>query len=93
MDRCASRPGREQPAAGHPFDAYCDEHGIKPGEEPAAFAAWLHEISGGKWDGQMERVDSAPEAALRDRIGTALTDAARFDAISEYAGCDDKEKP
>ena len=34
------------------FDRYCDEHGIKPGEAPAAFAAWLHEKTG--WDGPME---------------------------------------
>jgi hypothetical protein len=38
------------------FDRYCDEHNIKPGEEPAAFAAWLHEISNGKWNGQMGQV-------------------------------------
>lgn len=47
----------------HPFDVYCREHDIKPGEEPAAFAAFLHEISGGEWDGPMEQVqsDSKPE--------------------------------
>lgn len=39
------------------FDRYCDDRGIAPGEEPAAFAAWLHEISGGTWDG-----DAAPVA-------------------------------
>jgi hypothetical protein len=38
------------------FDRYCDEHGIQPGEEPAAFAAWLHEISGGQWDGRVEQI-------------------------------------
>jgi hypothetical protein len=38
------------------FDRYCAEHGIKPGEEPAAFAAWLHEISRGKWDGDVRRI-------------------------------------
>lgn len=37
------------------FDRYCDEHDIHPGEESAAFAAWLHERSG--WDGPMERVE------------------------------------
>ena len=38
------------------FDRYCDEHGIRPGEEPAAFAAWLHEISGGEWDGRVKQI-------------------------------------
>jgi len=36
------------------FDDYCDRNGIMPGEEPAAFAAFLHERTG--WDGPMERV-------------------------------------
>lgn len=36
------------------FDAYCEKHGIKPGEEPAAFAAYLNEKTG--WDGQMRQV-------------------------------------
>lgn len=45
------------------FDRYCDERGIKPGEEPAAFAAWLHEISGGKWDGPADPVaKKSPDA-------------------------------
>jgi hypothetical protein len=39
------------------FDRYCEEHDIKPGEEPAAFAAWLNEITG--WDGPMGRVDES----------------------------------
>jgi len=38
----------------HPFDVYCDEHDIKPGEEAAAFAAWLNERTG--WDGPMEEL-------------------------------------
>lgn len=38
------------------FDRYCDEHGIQSGEEPAAFAAWLHEISDGKWDGHVGQI-------------------------------------
>jgi hypothetical protein len=42
------------------FDRYCDEHGIKPGEEPAAFAGWLHEISGGQWDGDTQRAGEEP---------------------------------
>ncbi len=36
------------------FDNYCEAHGIKPGEEPAAFAAYLHHITGGAWDGDVE---------------------------------------
>jgi len=36
------------------FDDYCEAHGIKPGEEPAAFAAYLHHITGGAWDGNVE---------------------------------------
>jgi hypothetical protein len=41
------------------FDHYCDSAGIKSGEEPAAFAAWLNAISG--WDGEMREVtDMAP---------------------------------
>jgi hypothetical protein len=43
------------------FDRYCDEHGIGDGEYGAAFAAWLHEISGGKWDGRAEQVTSETE--------------------------------
>lgn len=46
----------EHPEAPEPegddFDRYCEEHGIQPGEEPAAFAAWLHEQTG--WDGPMQ---------------------------------------
>jgi hypothetical protein len=33
------------------FDRYCDEHKITDEETPMAFAAWLHERTGGKWDG------------------------------------------
>lgn len=33
------------------FDAYCEEHDIQPGEEPAAFAAYLNQETG--WDGAM----------------------------------------
>lgn len=36
------------------FDRYCDEHDIQPGEEPAAFAAWLNASTG--WDGNMKEV-------------------------------------
>jgi len=37
------------------FDAYCEKHDIQPGEEPAAFAAYLHEQTG--WDGPMSEVE------------------------------------
>lgn len=37
------------------FDRYCDEHEIQPGEEPAAFAAWMNEKTG--WDGPMKEVE------------------------------------
>jgi hypothetical protein len=37
------------------FEHYCESAGIRPGEEPEAFAAWLHAISG--WDGDMRPVD------------------------------------
>jgi hypothetical protein len=36
------------------FDAYCEEHNIQPGEEPAAFAAYLNQESG--WDGPAAEV-------------------------------------
>lgn len=41
------------------FDHYCDSAGIAPGEEPAAFAAWLNAISG--WDGPMGQVEPDQE--------------------------------
>jgi hypothetical protein len=41
------------------FDHYCDSAGIKPGEEPVAFAAWLNATSG--WDGEMRKVTPAEE--------------------------------
>ena len=48
--------------SGNPFDDYCREHGIQAAEEMAsAFAAFLHEASGGTWDGQVSQV--APVAA------------------------------
>jgi hypothetical protein len=49
------------------FDRYCDEHDIKPGEEPAAFAAWLHEISGGQWDGHAEQIGGVNDSKEADR--------------------------
>lgn len=36
------------------FDHFCDAAEIAPGEEPAAFAAWLHHLTG--WDGEMGKV-------------------------------------
>lgn len=47
------------------FDRYCDENDIKPGEEPAAFAAWLHEISAGTWNGNAGPVGEQPEGQQR----------------------------
>ena len=38
------------------FDEYCDENNIQPGEEPAAFGAYLHALSGGSWDGAQHEV-------------------------------------
>ncbi|WP_307041696.1 hypothetical protein [Agromyces ramosus] len=38
------------------FEEYCAEHDIQPGEEPAAFAAYLHMLSDGKWDGDAREV-------------------------------------
>lgn len=37
------------------FEEYCERHHIEPAEYGAAFAAYLHEISG--WDGDVEKVD------------------------------------
>lgn len=37
------------------FDRYCEERQIQPGEEPAAFAAWLAEQTG--WEGRVVKVD------------------------------------
>ena len=39
------------------FDRYCEEHQITDEEAPIAFAAWLHEITGGEWDGKAERIN------------------------------------
>ena len=38
------------------FDVYCAMHDIQPDEYGQAFAAYLHEISGGQWDGDGECV-------------------------------------
>jgi len=42
------------------FDAYCDANDIPMEDTPIAFAAFLHLKSGGTWDGDCERVGSAP---------------------------------
>jgi hypothetical protein len=39
------------------FEEYCELHDIQPAEYGAAFAAYLHEISGGEWDGGMRKVE------------------------------------
>jgi len=41
------------------FDDCCREHGISADEQPAAFTAYLHLLSSGRWDGGMRRVDDA----------------------------------
>jgi len=43
------------------FDDYCRERDIKPHEYGPAFAAYLHEVSGGDWDGDAEKVTDRPE--------------------------------
>ena len=41
------------------FDEYCRRHEVDDDEKPAAFAAYLHLLSSGRWDGGMERVKDA----------------------------------
>lgn len=36
------------------FDEYCDANSITQEEAPAAFAAWLNQLTG--WDGDMEQI-------------------------------------
>lgn len=38
------------------FDHYCDKKNIQPGEEPAAFGAWMNATSG--WDGPQGLVEA-----------------------------------
>jgi len=40
------------------FDAYVAYRGIQPDEYGEAFAAYLHEFTGGEWDGEAERAES-----------------------------------
>ncbi|MDQ7877386.1 hypothetical protein Q9R08_05280 [Microbacterium sp. QXD-8] len=47
------------------FDEYCEQHHIQPGEYGAAFAAYLHEVSG--WDGDIEQVESAGATSTAPR--------------------------
>ena len=41
------------------FDEYCQRHGIRRQEYGQAFAAYLHEVSGGELDGAAERMSAA----------------------------------
>lgn len=41
------------------FDRYCDEHNIQPGEEAAAFGAFLNQETG--WDSKIDRLDTEEE--------------------------------
>ena len=45
------------------FDEYSAEHNVQPHELGQAFAAYLHEISGGEWDGDVEQVHQSAGAA------------------------------
>jgi len=45
------------------FDEYVKQHNVKPEDYPAAFAAYLHEISAGEWDGDYEDVSGDGEDA------------------------------
>lgn len=49
------------------FEAYCREHSITPEDEPVAFAAYLHEISASRWDGDYQRLrDEEPGDGSHD---------------------------
>lgn len=39
------------------FETYCRANNITEAEHPAAFAAYLHYLSNGEWDGDMDQVD------------------------------------
>lgn len=43
------------------FEDYCAEHGITPEEKPAALAAYLHLLSEGTWDGQLQELSLPDE--------------------------------
>lgn len=47
------------------FEEYCAEHGVTEDEMPAAFAAYLHLLSEGRWDGRVEQV-RPPDADAED---------------------------
>lgn len=40
------------------FDEYCERHHVRPEEYGQAFAAYLHEVTGGEWEGGAVRVGS-----------------------------------
>lgn len=44
------------------WDDYATEHAIAEHEAPQAFAAYLHKISEGRWDGFAEQIDEDPPA-------------------------------
>lgn len=57
----------------HPFDEYCDRNGIQPGEESAAFAAFLHERTG--WDGAVSELRDVVRSAQHpdDLVGLRVS--------------------
>lgn len=42
------------------FDEYCEVNDIKPGEEPAAFGAFLNAQTG--WDGKISKLEEDEDA-------------------------------
>jgi len=42
------------------WSEYRDVHGVTEAEDPAAFAAYLHYLSGGEWDGAAQPVEPDP---------------------------------
>lgn len=49
------------------FDEYCEQHGVRPDEYGQAFAAYLHEITGGEWDGAAVRVSPGAASSTAGR--------------------------
>lgn len=43
------------------WDEYRAAHDVESDEEPAAFAAYLHYLSEGRWDGEAKPVESDSE--------------------------------
>lgn len=57
------------------FDEYREQHGNTEAEAPAAFAAYLHEITEGEWDDRMEKVEpGASDDVAEDASSTDGTD-------------------